>query len=104
MDSALVLGDGGGMFGSLEDWIESKVQVGYFCAIFCLILLMAERGSLKLEREMMVPWGVRNCCWKLTKLSCVRMLPIPVLGMPMPCPPKAAQRIYSAMSALTPAV
>lgn len=65
---------------------------------------MVALGSWKLEREIMVWWGVRNCRWKWRKEALERRFPSPDLGMPMPCPPKAAHLIYSAISIFSPGV
>ncbi len=57
-----------------------------------------------MERETIVPKGVKNSLWNFKKASFDKTFPNPLLGMPIPLDSKAAQRISSAMSAFSPGV
>ena len=65
---------------------------------------MGRSGLLRLEREMTVLWGVMNLRWKSRKAWLVSSCPEPLLGMPMPLPPKAVILTSSFMSSTSASV
>ncbi len=56
--------------------------------MFCLIFWINAWGSLIFDIEMIIFCGV-IFCWNFKNYELVNVLPIPLLGIPNPFPPKA---------------